>query len=727
MNKIWLLLFLSCPLSQCRPSREDRQFGWLWGNSEEKQVEKQNRPRLKPTQVLQRRTNQFVNEIQGNSIGSYKNLPPQPIINRKYPAPPISTLKGLRRPPLPPPKKQTQRKEQRVVDKRKILMPVIISSYASTNIQGRGNDDKERIKDAIEKYEKLNEISDDISTDSLKDEDVTEIKDKYSDRVEAKVVELTVGNGEIVEEEEDILILGVPEKNDSIVSTTTEVIDVTSTEELLSTTTSATTTQPEASENSSESITEAPFSNEIEEYDGRSPYLPEIPEILDEEIHGHPSDEEDTSRKEQDSENYLAGYQQVKNITKNNGNDRTEQQRVPITENSELKITDIKGQKKENLYPLGKPSPRPPLKKPQLPVKFPEEKEEGSFFDFLPFWKSSGQSKPKRPPPQQIRRPVGPTVTKLEQELQPDYPKGLQAPVLLKVGSSKLPVAAKPKPGSLYPVQEIPERAETIEQPSENARIDNTIHTELENEPQEAFIVLPVKETKPQHQLQKQASKPGQLYNYPARSNARPPPPRKNLPQPSIRRPPPPPQRYPQRPLHNRGNTNAPLPMLSQPVIGLPQVPASRKQSPFIAKRPPLPPQLPSTYPGGPKKFYPQNPQLKPQNTRKPVIKPIRPTNVPFTKKPNKKIIKKPEPFPPKPIDNRQKIPPPTKAPLSKPIDFKPNGSSKPGSDIASHLSSLLNSFFSTTASPAPAPSLPSLVEDTEFADIVNGSEHAQQ
>merc|ERR1719400_2459952 len=83
-----------------------------------------------------------------------------------------------------------------------------------------------------------------------------------------------------------------------------------------------------------------------------------------------------------------------------------------------------------------------------------------------------------------------------------------------------------------------------------------------------------------------------------------------------------------------------------------------------------------------------------------------------------KKIVKKPEPFPQKPI---QKIPPPTKAPQTKPIDFKPNGSSKPASDIASHLSSLLNSFFSTTASPAPAPSLPSLVEDTEFADIVNG------
>jgi len=716
MNKVWLLLVLSSSLSDSRPSREERQFGWLWGNSEEKQAERKYEPRVKPTQVLQRRTNQFVNEIQGNAIGNYKNLPPQPIINRKYPAPPISNYKGLRRPALPPPKKPTQRKENRVVDKRKILMPVIISSYASTNIQGRGNDDQEKIKEAIEKYEKLNEISDDIDTEDIKDEVVTEIKEKYSDRVEAKVVELKLDQGDIIEEEEDILILGAPIKNDVIVSTTTELIDSTSTEEVASTTTTATTTQPSVEENSSEFVTDTPFSNEIEEYDGRSPYLPDIPENLDEEIHGTPSEKEPAIKKENDSENYLAGYQQVETIKNNNGNDRTEQQNVPSKEITNQKVPVVKGVQKKNIYPLGKPSPRPPLIKTPPVQKLPEEKEESSFFDFLPFWKSSTQAKPKRPPPPQLRRPVGPTVTKLEQDLQPDYPKGLQAPVLLKVGSPQLSVPGKTSPGSLYPAQETPERPETIEQPSENARIDNTINTDFESETQEAFIVLPVKEAKPQHKNQKQPNKPGQIFNYPGRSNARPPPPRKNSPPPSIRRPPPPPQRYPQRPLHNRGNTNAPLPMLSQPVIGLPQVPASRKQSPFIAKRPPLPPQLPSTYPGGPKKFYPQNPKIKPQITRTPAIKPIRPTNIP--KKPSKKTVKKPEPFPQKPI---QKIPLPTKAPVAKPIDFKPNGSSKPASDIASHLSSLLNSFFSTTASPAPAPSLPSLVEDTEFADIVNG------
>eukprot|EP00090_Calanus_glacialis_P034000 TRINITY_DN5668_c0_g1_i1.p1 TRINITY_DN5668_c0_g1~~TRINITY_DN5668_c0_g1_i1.p1 ORF type:complete len:978 (-),score=212.61 TRINITY_DN5668_c0_g1_i1:257-3190(-) len=714
MGKIVLLLLLTFSLSECRPSREERQFGWLWGNSKEKQAEQKQEPKLRPSQVLQRRTNQFVNEIQGNGLGSYQNFPPQPIINRKYPAPSISAQRGLRRPALPPPKKQQQRNEQRTVDKRKILMPVIISSYASTNIQGRGNDDQERIKEAVEKYEKLNEISDEIKSDDIKDADITEIKENYGDRVSAKVVELEINEGD----NQEILILGVEEKSNDIIEeiTTTELIESFTSTELSPTTTSATTTQSEIEENSSEFVTDSPFSNEIADYDEGSPYLPEIPEKLDEEIHGTPSNKAQLIIKENIPENYLAGYQQVEPLKNNQGNDRTEQQN-PIIKNTERKVKITKGPQKPNIYPLGKPAPRPAFKKAQQ-QQLPAESQENSFFDFLPFWKSSGQAKPKRPLPPPPRRPVGPTVTKLEQEPQPDYPEGLQAPLLLKVGSPQSP-NAQTNFKSRYPVQETPERPETVEEPSENARIDNTIQTELDSSPQDAFIVLPVKEPKPQRQLQKQTNKPGKIFNYPARSNARPPQ-RTNPAPPPVRRPPPP-QRYQKRPPYNRGNNNGPLPMLSQPVIGLPQVPASRKQSPFIAKRPQLPPQLPASYPGSPKsppkKFYPQNPQL----TRNPVKTPIRPTNAPYAKKQNKKIIKKPEPFLPKPIDNRPKLPAPTKAPVAKPIDFKPNGSNKPTSDIASHLSSLLNSFFSTTASPAPAPSLPSLVEDTEFADIVNG------
>merc|ERR1711892_285374 len=719
MEKIVLLLLLSFTLSECQPSREAKQFGWLWGNSGEKQAEQKQVQRLRPSQVLQRRTNQFVNEIQGNAIGNYKNLPPQPIINRKYPAPPISAQnkKGLRRPALPPPKRPQQKNQQRAVDKRKILMPVIISSYASTNIQGRGNDDQERIKDALEKYEKLNEIPDEIQSDDIKDAVITEIKENYADRVQAEVVELAIDQ----EDNEDILILGTPEKKieNTEEFTTTELVEsYTSTEQLPTTTTSATTTQTEIEENSSEFVTDPPFSNEIAEYDVGSPYLPEIPEKLDEEIHGTPSEKAPLIVEENVSENYLAGYQQVEAIKTNNGNDRTEQQKLS-KDTIERKVQVQQEAQKQNIYPLGKPAPRPPFKK-SPPRKQPEEAKENSFFDFLPFWKSSGKAKPKRPLPPP-RRPVGPTVTKLEQELQPDYPKGLQAPLLLKVGSPQPPVSTKLTPvsdlniKSRYPAQETPERPEIVDEPSENARIDNTIHTELESTPQDAFIVLPVKEPKPQ----RQSPKPGQVLNYPARSNARPPQRTKPIPPP-VRRPPPP-QRYQQRPPHPRVNNNAPLPMLSQPVIGLPQVPASRKQSPFIAKRPPLPPQLPASYPGAPNspqnKKYPQKPLL----TRNPVNKPVRPTNAPFTKKPNKKIFKKPESFPPKTIENQPRLSAPPKVQDAKPFDFKPNGSKKPASDIASHLSSLLNSFFSTTASPAPAPSLPSLVEDTEFADIVNG------
>ena len=37
-----------------------------------------------------------------------------------------------------------QRPEENSLNKRKLLMPVIISSYASTNIAGRGNTDPDR-------------------------------------------------------------------------------------------------------------------------------------------------------------------------------------------------------------------------------------------------------------------------------------------------------------------------------------------------------------------------------------------------------------------------------------------------------------------------------------------------------------------------------------------------------------------------------------------------------
>ena len=62
-------------------------------------------------------------------------------------------MKGYQPPKRPPPSFQR---------KPNVAAPIIISSYASTSIQGRGQDDEERIRDKIDKidqYEKLNDIS----------------------------------------------------------------------------------------------------------------------------------------------------------------------------------------------------------------------------------------------------------------------------------------------------------------------------------------------------------------------------------------------------------------------------------------------------------------------------------------------------------------------------------------------------------------------------------------
>ena len=61
-------------------------------------------------------------------------------------------MKGYQPPKRPPPSFQ---------GKPNVAAPVIISSYASTSIQGRGQEDQQRIRDKIDQYEKLNDISTD--------------------------------------------------------------------------------------------------------------------------------------------------------------------------------------------------------------------------------------------------------------------------------------------------------------------------------------------------------------------------------------------------------------------------------------------------------------------------------------------------------------------------------------------------------------------------------------
>jgi len=105
-------------------------FGW--GSTEPKEAP------VRRNQGLQRRTSQVEGSFRG---------PPQPRIlvnnkNRQRLRKPEQTKQQGSKPRAPP-----------VLSKRKLLMPVIISSYASTNIQGHGNEEEE-LKNTIENESK---------------------------------------------------------------------------------------------------------------------------------------------------------------------------------------------------------------------------------------------------------------------------------------------------------------------------------------------------------------------------------------------------------------------------------------------------------------------------------------------------------------------------------------------------------------------------------------------
>merc|ERR1719328_754246 len=102
---------------------------WVgWGGSQATEAP------VRRIQGLQRRTSQVEGSFRG---------PPQPRIlvnnkNRQRVRKPEQTKQQVSKPRAPP-----------VLSKRKLLMPVIISSYASTNIQGHGNEEEE-LKNTIE-------------------------------------------------------------------------------------------------------------------------------------------------------------------------------------------------------------------------------------------------------------------------------------------------------------------------------------------------------------------------------------------------------------------------------------------------------------------------------------------------------------------------------------------------------------------------------------------------
>ena len=242
----------------------------------------------------------------------------------------------------------------------------------------------------------------------------------------------------------------------------------------------------------------------------------------------------------------------------------------------------------QNVYPLGKPQ-RPPLK-PSRPAQRPEQtQEQGSLFDFLPSGLSSLWGSPSRPPVRP-RRPIGPPPPPgpgPRPQQVTDYHRGL------------LKVDTDPNTDQSSPV-----RPEAQETPGISSRIDNSLVTEIKQE-QEAFVVLPSKQRTP---LEKKTS-PNKII--PKRPRLPPPPPPVSQ---RFARPPPP------RPLKARLPGQGPLPMLSQPVIGLPQVPAGRKQAPFLPKRPLLPPQLPKTFLGAPAQAPKQVPKLPSGPLQKPQI-----------------------------------------------------------------------------------------------------------
>ena len=192
-----------------------------------------------------------------------------------------------------------------------------------------------------------------------------------------------------------------------------------------------------------------------------------------------------------------------------------------------------------SVFPLGKPlvTGRPafkPSNKQRTPQK-PTERD-GSIFDFLSFWGPTKDKQNNKP-----RRPLG-----------------------------ALPAPPQSRPVK-DPAQDLPVRPERVEQPGISSRIDGTISTEDNENDVEAYIVLPAQELKPKQK------KPSRVPIGPQR-------PQQKFKGPRL--PPPPP---PSRP-------RVPPPPPARPLLGLPRAPpATRKQVPFIAKRPLLPPKVPAT------------------------------------------------------------------------------------------------------------------------------------
>ena len=104
---------------------------------------------------------------------------------------------------------------------------MIYSSYASSVVQGRGQEEQRRIQETIDKYERLNEISDedvDIEKEELKAES-GEVEEEVE--TEERVVEATVELIRNTEEEEDVVTEKVPDKISEKTETTQTTLTTT--------------------------------------------------------------------------------------------------------------------------------------------------------------------------------------------------------------------------------------------------------------------------------------------------------------------------------------------------------------------------------------------------------------------------------------------------------------------------------------------------------------------
>ena len=106
---------------------------------------------------------------------------------------------------------------------------MIYSSYASSVVQGQGQEEQRRIQDTIDKYERLNEISDEdveIEKEEIKAESGEEEEEEEVE-TEERVVEATVELIRNTEEEEDVVTEKVPDKISEKTETTQTTLTTT--------------------------------------------------------------------------------------------------------------------------------------------------------------------------------------------------------------------------------------------------------------------------------------------------------------------------------------------------------------------------------------------------------------------------------------------------------------------------------------------------------------------